>query len=450
MVGTFAFNRRLPLVILFAVVGVLIVDTSMNRIYYQSIAQWIPSVNVGLFTTIVVISLIGQIFFLRFVKVKTSSLTTISASKIELLRKAMWIIQSSVMIILLVLIIQMVLEQHYYTFLLTAIILLSTFSSLVVMLFLAVKFFSWFKRNKNLPAFLYGVAATVIVSNIIFGTFLVLKFLEGEPSITRPSTGILFPYIERSLLTNLVFAGYNASLVGGFIVAWLSTVLLLNEYKVRWAGRFHWAIIVAPLVYFLFSSQTLFTQVLAPLVAKEPALYSSIYVLLIIYSKPIGGFIFGAAFWSITRTLHRKNIVMDYTIISAYGFILLFLANNLIILASAPYPPYGLAAVSFLGLSCFMVLLGIYLSVISISHNRELRRSIKKLVEKSNLLDSISVSEITLSLEKETQQIYSSLADKMREESGVAPILSASEAREYCNKVINEISRLKERKTNRK
>ena len=108
---------------------------------------------------------------------------------------------------------------------------------------------------------------------------------------------------------------------------------------------------------------------------------------------------------------------MDYTVLSGYGFVLLFIANNLLILSSAPYPPYGLATVSFLGLSCFLVLFGIYLSVISISHDTTLRRSIKILIEKkSNLLGSIGVSEMTISLEKEAQQIYNALSDKMQDE----------------------------------
>jgi hypothetical protein len=341
----------------------------------------------------------------------------------------------------------MALEQRYYTVLLTILIIISALSSMAMMILLSTKFLFWFNRDRNSAVLLYGIAAAIIALNIAFGTFLVLQFLEEKPSVTRPGTGILFPYIERDLLTDMSFTGYHASSSLGFIIAWLSTVLLLRQFGIRWGGKFHWAIIVAPLIYFLFSSQAVFTRILAPLILEEPALYASIYVLLITYSKPIGGFIFGAAFWAITKALHRKGIAMDYTIISAYGFIILFLANNLLILSSAPYPPYGLATVSFLGLSCFMVLLGIYLSVMSISHDSELRVSIKKLVEKkSNLLSSIGLSEMTLSLERETQQIYNTLASKMQHESGVPPVLSASEAKEYCDEVINEIAKLKDSK----
>lgn len=440
-----AFKNQLPFTVLCIATGVLILDTSMNRVYYQSIAQWVQSTNIAIFILIGVISLICQFTLIRFVGIKIKSAIRAKTLRIGLLNKSMILGQGSVIAVFSAVIIQMVLEQRYNTFLLITLIGISALSSIATMLLLAAKFFSWFKRDHNSAVLLYGVSAAIIASNIAFGSYLVLKYLEGEPSVTGPGKGLLFPYIERDLLTDISFTGYQGSLIVGFIVAWISTVLLLKQYRIRWLGKFHWLIVIAPLIYFIFSSQAFFTRILVPLIIDEPAFYASMYVLLITYSKPIGGLIFGAAFWAITKNLRRKSIMMDYTVLSGYGFVLLFIANNLLILSSAPYPPYGLATVSFLGLSCFLVLFGIYLSVISISHDTTLRRSIKILIEKkSNLLGSIGVSEMTISLEKEAQQIYNALSDKMQDESGVPPVLSASEAREYCNEVINEIARLKD------
>jgi hypothetical protein len=137
--------------------------------------------------------------------------------------------------------------------------------------------------------------------------------------------------------------------------------------------------------------------------------------------------------------------MMDYTTISAYGFVLLFISNNALVLSSPPYPPFGLATINFLGLSCYMVLVGIFLSALSLSQDTKLRLAIRKAVEKkSNLLDSIGVTEMKHSLESETLKIYNNLTEKMYDEIGITPPLSATEAKEYCNTVLEELKSSKE------
>ena len=64
-------------------------------------------------------------------------------------------------------------------------------------------------------------------------------------------------------------------------------------------------------------------------------------------------------------------------IVSSYGFALLFISNQAIVLVSAPYPPFGLATISFTGLSSFLVTLGIYSSAVSLAHDAKLRRDHK-------------------------------------------------------------------------
>jgi hypothetical protein len=170
------------------------------------------------------------------------------------------------------------------------------------------------------------------------------------------------------------------------------------------------------------------------LIGSQPILYNIVSTLFITYSKPIGGLIFGAAFWSITRRLHNSGIKMDYTTISAFGFILLFISNQMLLLSSASYPPFGLAAVNLLGLSCFMVLIGIYSSAISISQNAKLGVAIRKLVEnKSNLLDSIGATHMSQYLENEIFDVYNKVTDKMQDDVGITPSLSPTEAKEYCS-----------------
>jgi len=82
-------------------------------------------------------------------------------------------------------------------------------------------------------------------------------------------------------------------------------------------------------------------------------------------------------------------------IISAYGLVLLFTSNQAIVLVNFDFPPFGLATISFVGLSSYLILVGIYSSAISISQDAKLRQTIKKMtVEESKLLDSIASAEV--------------------------------------------------------
>lgn len=84
------------------------------------------------------------------------------------------------------------------------------------------------------------------------------------------------------------------------------------------------------------------------------------YTFIPTYSKTIGGILFGIAFWAAARNLGHKSIVKDYMTIPACGLVLLFVSNQgILLIGDVPYPPFGLVTVSFIGLSSYMVLVGI-------------------------------------------------------------------------------------------
>jgi hypothetical protein len=62
-------------------------------------------------------------------------------------------------------------------------------------------------------------------------------------------------------------------------------------------------------------------------------------------------------------------------IIAAYGFLLFYIAGSAMA-SQAAYPPFGLAAVSFTGLSCYLIYAGLYSSAITVSQDIALRHSI--------------------------------------------------------------------------
>ena len=105
------------------------------------------------------------------------------------------------------------------------------------------------------------------------------------------------------------------------------------------------------------------------------------------------GILFGVSFWIEAKGIH-DSVVRNYMIIYAYGLVLLFVSNQAIVLVSVPFPPFGLATISFMGLSSYLILIGIY-SAVSVSQDVKLRKSIRKIaINESKLLDSIETAEM--------------------------------------------------------
>jgi hypothetical protein len=63
-----------------------------------------------------------------------------------------------------------------------------------------------------------------------------------------------------------------------------------------------------------------------------------------------GGILFGLAFRTAAKTISHNNIVRDYLMIAAYGFVILFISDQVTSTDSC-YQPFGLATISFMGLS---------------------------------------------------------------------------------------------------
>jgi hypothetical protein len=188
---------------------------------------------------------------------------------------------------------------------------------------------------------------------------------------------------------------------------------------------------------------TPFQSIITALPQSESVFF--LYTFIFTFSKPIGGILFGIAFWVIARTLGHTSIVRDYMIISAYGLVLLFMSNPLL-LVNIIYPPFGLVAVSFMGLSSYLLLLGVYSSAISVSEDSKLRQSIRNFaIKDSRLLDSIGTAHMEQEIQKRVLELTRRNQDRMAEESGIQSSLTEEDMKEYLQQVIEEVKKERRR-----
>ena len=154
-------------------------------------------------------------------------------------------------------------------------------------------------------------------------------------------------------------------------------------------------------------------------------------------SKPIGGLVFGIAFWKISRIMSYERNIRTYMIISGFGIFLIFAANQAATQIVSPYPSFGLSSITVLNIATFLMLLGIYNSATLVSANNNLRKFIRKHALESRLLDLIGHAE----MEKEIQKTVKKIAqnkDTLERDKEAEFELDEKELEKYIDSVIKE------------
>jgi len=201
--------------------------------------------------------------------------------------------------------------------------------SVILMGILSHRFFSWFKSNRNYVVLLYGLSSAAVGINAVFTLFYVAHMLFiNQPTIIRPHLSFFTPFFIPTPLAVTLNYGYVTSSIASFILSWAATAVLLRHYSQKLGTTQYWIIVSIPLIYFLMQFQPLFLNLFLPLSQSEPIVFSTLYTLIFTMSKAVGGILFGVAFWFIARSLRQSTIVRTYMIMSAFGFVLLFVSNQ--------------------------------------------------------------------------------------------------------------------------
>ncbi len=99
---------------------------------------------------------------------------------------------------------------------------------------------------------------------------------------------------------------------------------------------------------------------------------------------------------------------------------LLSIASEDVGLFMLTYPPFGIATVTFMGISSYLLFVGIYYSAISVSLDVKLRSSIQKSVEQQlRFVSNIGASEVEQDIQQKVKYLTKKAAHRLEEESGV-------------------------------
>ena len=463
------YSSKKFFVIISIVVSSLIIDISLSNI--SDIISVSTSWGFSAFIAIAIVYAVGQYLILEFVKQKSNRIR-MKSPHINKLNTIITIVQYVLTAIIVFIILQMFVNSYYYTSLLTWSSSISYAIATVIMVILALELFSWYRSNRNFILLLYGVSFIItsisIVSSLVFFTTI----LVGMPAktISPPLSehtseqeefghrseqeefghgseqeefghGPDIRKFDPSTILGQVQAVYVTSHIASFLLLWGSTAMLLHTYSKKLGKVKFWTIITIPIASFL----SIFVIVTPFVMSYDSGDMDTTFEIIVVdalgYTLPAvaSGILFGLPFWMIARTLSYSSALKDYMIIAGSGFALFELAIiGSVMLAS--YPPLGLASVSFVGLSSYLILMGIYSSAISISEDVKLRRAIRKsAIDESKLLVGMGSAQMEQKIEKKVMETAKVHAASMTEQTGVQLSLTEHDMKQYLSTVLKEI-----------
>ena len=379
--------------------SVLIVDAVIGNVSDFLQDQIASPSGIILFISSGILFIIGQYVILQYIKTKTKNIRS-KFRYLDILHKVVTVIQYALCSIFVIVILEMLIGSQYHLVNLIAAQFLSYVLYISVLILFAERLFRWYHSDRSpIVVLLYGISAIILaLSSFVALIEDNLNLLTKEPVIT-PTQPIVFPPIEPGTLVFFLSEIYHYSDLIATVLVWSTTVLLLHHYfdRLTRLGKIKvWVLMTAPLIYFLSSFAGIF-DLYVPETESE-LFWFYIYTSL---NSAAAGILFGLSFRVVAKSIRPQSAAREYMIMAPFGFALLFI-SSLSVITPAPYPPVGLVGVSTMGLSAYLIFVGIYASGVSISEDINLRRSIRKnATEEARMLVSIGSAQLHQQLEKD-------------------------------------------------
>lgn len=436
-------NNKVMFIVVCIVVAALMIDTSIIKIYVFSstTTQSLYGLRMVIFLVIGIIYVFGQYLILGFIKSKSMKIRAKEQPYLNLMYRTVTIAQCILAGVFIFVIFQMIVISSYDTVMISIATGISYLLAIVMLGLLAHRFILWFRSNRNSVVLSYGLASIILAINCALTLVNVVFNLSDLPPSVYPHAGVSEPCCDPGSLNDILYTTYSISSILSFIATWVATALLLYHYSNKLGKVRYWLVISIPLAYFLTQFMPLFPDLFSGFRESNPIFFSILYTLIFSWSKPAGGILFGIAFWTIARRLRQtSSVVSSYMIISAFGLVLLFTSNQAVVLLASTFPPFGLATTSFVGLSSYLLLVGIYSSAISVSEDSKLRQSIRQFANSEpKLLDSIGTTQMEQEIQRRVLTISKQTQTSMVDETGIQSSMTDDDMKQYLEQVIREV-----------
>jgi hypothetical protein len=422
------------------IIATLFVDLLFTRVPFYGYKTQTSPYTILFFIGEVLIFAIFQYLYLNLVRdmVPSKQKQGSPRSSFKYIDKGIAVAQVLLIIILVYIIGEILMTNAYHTILISMVVWISCTSAVLILGTLIFKFIQWFKISHDRLILSYAFAIGLIILNCGVILAYINSSLDSRPN-TIPSTR---PAINNAHALQIPLNNaYTVTSFLSFIGLWAATIFSLRGYS-RSIGRIKfWLAVSLPILYFLSQSEFIFGPFILSHRFLDPITFFRIYTISFASTKLVGGILFAIPYYLVSRKINDPK-VKNYLKLTSIGFILLFLSMQVFSLPLLPYPPFGIIAICFVGLSSYLILVGIYGSAISVSEDSMLRKSIRKLVVKeTELVDTFATAQMEQEIQTKVVETTKRLSRYMIQETGIESSLKEEDIKKYCKEVLAEIKR---------
>lgn len=383
------------------------------------------------------IYLTGQFLLLRFSKVMTSDLRS-RRKDVHFVDSIVFIVQLFIIIIFLLTITEITLGRFYDLFVLILVTIVSNGLTAVIMFFLFKRLLGYYKSHPQRVILSYAISGFVISVTAVVTIFFMVPVLAMHPQFISSTTDVVFPtFVPDSVLDKLNYAYYILSIIS-FLSVWVSTVTLLAHYSKKVGKAKFWIAIILPLAFYLGQIAVISLQIPVIFIKLDPVSFVLYYRIIFTVSSTIGGILFCRPFFLVSKLVPYESNLHRHLIILGVGMILFFVSGSATVYHS-PFPPFGLSTVALIGISSYLVFLGLYSCAISMSEDMEIYKIIRNSAKEWKFFLKLGDAEV----EKSVLEKVGSVKQAMTTESGIPPSVSISDAKDYLTAVLDQLKKAK-------
>lgn len=366
-------------------------------------------------------------------------------------RTVLIIILQAVLIALIALVIvHMLSSAQYYVITIGAVLAISYGMWIVVLGLLAKSFISWLRSSTaatNKRNIMVLILTLSMIAYVVNGASLLTAYLaqlqeQQKEIVTSEDIAFFSEFDVESFYHQVNLVGQISAIVA-YVLTWIGTVLLLQSYIKRLGKIKFYAIMGAAMLYYVVAYPLFVLGYLTPIEDETDVDIIMNNILLVGVGTVLSGIIFGVAFISVARTLQKGIALRRHMIIAACGFILFYVAGDASV-AQLAYAPYGLVSTAFVGIACYLIYVGLYSAVIAVSQDFQLRDYIRNSAKHSKFLEVMGTAE----MEQEKQKLVTTVSkqsEAMQEETGVEASMTEEDISAYMDDVLKEIEVMKKK-----
>lgn len=310
---------------------------------------------------------------------KSSESYLISSIKMKYFHSFFFYSQITILCILLAIIIQIFISNKYNVILLSSGVYLAYASTLLFLSFLIFIFAKWLKSKKNYLIILFIISFTLLATNVIVSIIYLESYFSRSISIHSDRTKhsietivIDFPFLS---IKQDVAITFNLLSLLSFTFMWISTVILLSQYRYKLGRIKYFVLISLPLIYYVSPFTPYIEEILLSFIIESSAVPATFYLLILNLTKQIGALFFSIYFLIAYKLIEAKKLRQSL-LISGIGIIIVFSSLEIETLQYIFYPPYGFITAAFMPLGSYLLFVGIFSSAQKISRNVEIRKEL--------------------------------------------------------------------------